>query len=100
RAIARTQRHHDEQFAIVVLGLDRFKTVNNSLGPLTADRLLVAVGGRLQASLDGGAPGPRATLARLGGDEFAILLEDMTDASDAVKVAERLRAALRDPFDV
>ena len=51
RAIERTGRRQDELFAILVLGLDRFKAVNNSLGPLTADRLLVAVGSRLQASL-------------------------------------------------
>jgi diguanylate cyclase (GGDEF)-like protein/PAS domain S-box-containing protein len=104
RAIARTQRRPDELFAILVLGLDRFKAVQNSLGPLTADRLLVAVAGRLQAALavtdPVGGPAARVTLARLGGDEFTILLEEIADASDAVKVAERLRSALRDPFEI
>jgi diguanylate cyclase (GGDEF)-like protein/PAS domain S-box-containing protein len=104
RAIARTQRRQDEQFAILILGLDRFKAVSNSLGPLTADRLLVAVAGRLQAALavpdSGLQPQPRVTLARLGGDEFTILLEEIVDASDAVRLAESLRSTLQEPFDI
>jgi diguanylate cyclase (GGDEF)-like protein/PAS domain S-box-containing protein len=104
RAIRRTQRRQDEMFALLVLGLDRFKVVNNSLGPLTADRLLVAVARRLQARLCGqDAVGHHArsfTLARLEGDEFTVLLEDITEASHAVRVAERLQSALREPFDV
>jgi diguanylate cyclase (GGDEF)-like protein/PAS domain S-box-containing protein len=104
RAIARTQRRQDELFAILILGLDRFKAVSNSLGPLTADRLLVAVAGRLQLALSApdseAQPQPRVTLARLGGDEFTILLEEIVDASDAVKLAERLRATLLEPFDI
>ena len=79
-----------------VLGLDRFNVVNDSLGLLTADRLLVAVARRLQASLratDAVARDEHGfTLARLGGDEFTVLLDDITDASDAMRVAERLRA--------
>jgi len=102
RAIARTQRRHDEPFAIIMLGLDRFKAVNNSLGQVNADCLLVAVAGRLQAALSEAHPdvprAPRITLARLGGEEFTILLEEIADASDAVRVAEHLRSALREPF--
>src|SRR4029077_15668456 len=98
RAIARSQRPHDELFAILMLGLDRFKAVNNSLGLLNADSLLVAVAGRLQAALSEAEPrvprAPGITLARLGGEEFTILLEEIADASDAVRVAERLRSAL------
>ena len=103
RAIKRTERHPGYVFAVLVLGLDRFKIVNQSLGVLSADRLLISVARRLQSSLrgtdvisrDGGF-----TLARLGGDEFMVLLDDITDASDAIRVAERLRAALCTPFDV
>ena len=87
-----------------MLGLDRFKAVNDSLGLLTADRLLVAVADRLQASLRATDAVSRAehgfTLARLGGDEFTVLLDDITDVSDAVRVAERLRRALEEPFEV
>ena len=94
----------DYVFAMLVLGLDRFKVVNQSLGVLSADRLLVSVARRLQAesARDRRRLARRGgfTLARLGGDEFMVLLDDITDASDAVRVAERLRAALSTPFDV
>ena len=89
---------------MLVLGLDRFKIVNQSLGVLSADRLLISVARRLQSSLRGTDVVSRDrggfTLARLGGDEFMVLLDDITDASDAIRVAERLRAALCTPFDV
>ena len=88
----------------MILGLDRFKTVNHSLGLTTADRLLVEVAHRLQACLratDALTHGGHGfTLARLGGDEFTVLLDDIDDASDAVRVAERLREALQRPFEV
>jgi diguanylate cyclase (GGDEF)-like protein/PAS domain S-box-containing protein len=104
RAISRTRRRSDFQFALVILGLDRFKTVSHSLGLATADRLLVEVAHRLQACLratDAVSRGGHGfTLARLGGDEFTVLLDDIDDASDAVRVAERLREALQHPFEV
>ena len=104
RAIKRTERRRDYVFALLVLGLDRFKVLNQSLGVLSADRLLVAVARRLQSSLRGADIVSRDTagftLARLGGDEFTVLVDDIADASDAIRVAERLRAALRAPFDV
>jgi diguanylate cyclase (GGDEF)-like protein/PAS domain S-box-containing protein len=104
RAIKRPARRPGYLFALLVLGLDRFKAVNHSLGLLTADRLLIAVAGRLQASLRSTDAVTRAeqrfTLARLGGDEFTVLLDDIADVSDAVRVAERLRSALEKPFDV
>ena len=96
RAQARRSGARDYVFALLVLGLDRFKDVSDSLGPLIADRLLVAVARRLQSSLRATdvvtRDEPAFTLARLGGDEFTVLLDDITDASDAVRVAERLRA--------
>ena len=104
RAINRPARRPGYLFALLVLGLDRFKAVNHSLGLLTADRLLVAVAERLHASLRSTDAVTRAehgfTLARLGGDEFTVLLDDISDVSDAVRVAERLRSALELPFDV
>jgi diguanylate cyclase (GGDEF)-like protein/PAS domain S-box-containing protein len=103
RAIKRTERQPDYVFAMLVLGLDRFKVVNQSLGVLSADRLLISVARRLQAGLRGTDVVSRDggfTLARLGGDEFMVLLDDIASASDAVRVAERLRAALSTPFDV
>ena len=104
RAIKRSERHPDYVFAMLVLSLDRLKVVNQSLGVLGADRLLISVARRLQACLRGTDVVSRDrggfTLARLGGDEFMILLDDITDASDAVRVAERLRAVLSTPFDI
>jgi diguanylate cyclase (GGDEF)-like protein/PAS domain S-box-containing protein len=104
RAIKRTHRRPDYRFALLVIGLDRFKTVNHTLGMLTADLLLIEVARRLQVSLRATDTVARDeqmfTLARLGGDEFTVLLDDIAEGSDAVRVAERLRASLHQPFDV
>jgi diguanylate cyclase (GGDEF)-like protein/PAS domain S-box-containing protein len=103
RAIKRADRNNSA-FALLALGLDRFTMVNDSLGPAAADRLLVAVAERLQSSLRPTDAVTREastfTLARLGGDEFTVLVDDITDAGDAVSIAERLRRALLEPFDI
>ena len=79
--------------AMLLLDLDRFKEVNDTLGHVAGDQLLVQVGHRLaeQPGVD--------TVARLGGDEFAILLEDATRES-AVAMAERLTVALQETFRI
>ena len=104
RAIKRGKRRPNPAFALLTLGLNRFNVVSDSLGPLTADRLLVAIARRLQSSLRPtdtvSRDEPATTLARLGGDEFNVLLDDIKDASDAMRVAERLRVALQEPFEV
>jgi diguanylate cyclase (GGDEF)-like protein/PAS domain S-box-containing protein len=104
RAIRRTERRRDYVFALLVLGLDRFKVLNQNLGVLSTDHLLISVAQRLQSCLRGtdivSRDGAGFTLARLVGDEFTVLLDDITDASDAVRVAERLRDALRAAFEV
>ena len=103
RAITRADRKNSA-FALLALGLDRFTMVNDSLGPAAADRLLVAVAQRLQSSLRPTDAVTREastfTLARLGGDEFTVLVEDIAEAGDAVSIAERLRRALLEPFDI
>jgi diguanylate cyclase (GGDEF)-like protein len=81
--------------ALVLLDLDDFKTVNDSLGHLRGDGVLVAVAERLRAQLRAGD-----TAARLGGDEFAVLLERVGGVRDALAVAERLAAELRKPVAV
>src|SRR5688500_10428302 len=86
RANPRVQRHPERRCAVMSLDLDRFKTVNDSLGHKAGDELLVEVARRMRAMLR-----PTDTLARLGGDEFAILLEDMERARGAAALAERLQ---------
>jgi diguanylate cyclase (GGDEF)-like protein len=80
---------------VIFLDLDRFKTVNDSLGHAAGDELLVTVARRIDESLRSAD-----TAARLGGDEFAILLEDLSGVQEAVLVAERLTEALHAPVVV
>ena len=81
--------------AVMLLDLDHFKEINDTLGHRVGDNLLRAVGERLA-----GAVRETDVVARLGGDEFGILTSCMTSADDAVVLAERLLAVLREPFFV
>ncbi|MCU4182764.1 EAL domain-containing protein [Acidiferrimicrobium sp. IK] len=81
--------------AVCFCDLDGFKTVNDSLGHLAGDQLLVAAGKRLASVVR-----PGDTAARLGGDEFAVLMEGITDPSAATAVAERIVSVLRQPVDL
>ena len=83
RALNRAQLETDFKFAVLFLDCDRFKLVNDSLGHLVGDELLIAIANRLEQSLL-----PVDTLARLGGDEFGIILENLTDITQAIQVAE------------
>jgi diguanylate cyclase len=79
--------------ALLLIDLDRFKEVNDTLGHHYGDQLLVQVGQRLQATLR-----LVDTVARLGGDEFAVLLPRIASAEGALAVARKLQAALEEPF--
>ena len=92
RAVARGDA---STVGVLVLDLDGFKTVNDSLGHAAGDRLLVEVAGRLLGATRGSD-----TVARLGGDEFAVLLENVRDDADAIAVADRIIASLQAPFVV
>ncbi len=94
-AFQRAQRRSDELFAVLFLDLDNFKTINDSLGHVIGDQVLVALAQRLIGCLR-----TEDTVARLGGDEFAILLEEIRDISDATRVADRIQQALRRPFSL
>jgi len=94
QALARTGRS-GHQVAVMFLDLDDFKNINDSFGHATGDALLVQVGSRMQSLLR-----KQDTLARLGGDEFAILLSDLTDADEAVNVANKLLQTLQASYQL
>ncbi|HEY0126324.1 MAG TPA: EAL domain-containing protein [Blastococcus sp.] len=85
----------DGEVALLLIDLDRFKEINDTLGHSYGDKLLCQVGPRLQSVLREGD-----TVARLGGDEFAVLLPLVGGVSEAEQVAARLREALHRPFEV
>ena len=86
--------------ALLYLDVDRFKVINDSLGHVAGDQLLVEVAHRLRACLrEADAPRmSRDLVARLGGDEFAVFLDGIRDSSDALRVAQRISEALNNPF--
>jgi diguanylate cyclase (GGDEF)-like protein len=94
-ALARTQRRAGSTVAVLFMDLDDFKVINDSLGHEAGDRVLVAVGERLEGCLR-----PEDTLARFGGDEFVVLVEDVEGPEGAVRIAERLMDVLEGPFDL
>ncbi len=82
-----------QALAVLFLDLDNLKLVNDRYGHHMGDQLLVAVARRLEGCLR-----PEDTAARLSGDEFAILLDGITDVTDATRVAERIRERIHEPF--
>ena len=81
--------------AIVLLDLDRFKDVNDTLGHAIGDRLLCEIAERLSRAMPASA-----TVARLGGDEFALVLPDITDAAAAVEQFNELHGVLTQPIEI
>jgi diguanylate cyclase (GGDEF)-like protein len=87
--IERTKRHSQDSFAVFYLDLDRFKVVNDTLGHAAGDQLLVTTAVRIQQCLR-----PEDSLSRLSGDEFAILIDEVRDINDAIRIADRIRGRL------
>jgi len=107
RAFTLSKRHPNFKFAVLFIDVDEFKVFNDSLGHTVGDEVLVQIGQRLTASLremdtisrpHPGASAKDDTLARVGGDEYTVLLEDIRNPSDAIRVAERLQSRLAAPF--
>ena len=104
RALKRSKKKKDYLFALLFLDLDRFKVVNDRLGHLIGDELLVQLGRRVERCLRTTDSVSRYEdqhlLARLGGDEFTILLEEIRRVNDATLVAKRLITEVTRPFDL
>jgi diguanylate cyclase (GGDEF)-like protein/PAS domain S-box-containing protein len=91
--VDRMKRHPHEAAAALFIDIDDFKLVNDCYGHVVGDALIKEVSDRLRACLrsDG-------TIARMGGDEFTVLVEDVNDPSDAIRVAERIQSSFERPF--
>ena len=111
QALTLSKRHANYKFAVLLIDVDEFKIINDSLGHAAGDDLLIQIGQRLKESVRRAdtvsrprtsdvpdRPANDDTLARLGGDEFCILLDDIRDPIEAVRVAERVQAELAIPF--
>jgi diguanylate cyclase (GGDEF)-like protein len=85
----------DGPVAVLMLDLNRFKHVNDTLGHPAGDSLLKDIGGRLAGCVRTGD-----VVARLGGDEFAIVLRASDPAAEAAEISRRIRAALTAPFNL
>jgi diguanylate cyclase (GGDEF)-like protein/PAS domain S-box-containing protein len=93
QATRRAERAPGHRFAVLMLDLDRFKSVNDTLGHLAGDQLLRGVARRLECCVR-----PGDTVSRFGGDEFALLLDGIREPGDATRVALRIQQALAEPF--
>lgn len=91
-ALERAERH-STSVAVLLLDLDNFKLINDSLGHAAGDHLLVQISQRLTDHLRG-----TDIAARFGGDEFALVCEDLCDDEESVRIAARINAALSPPF--
>jgi diguanylate cyclase (GGDEF)-like protein/PAS domain S-box-containing protein len=88
-------KRHETMVALLCLDLDRFKNINDTLGHLLGDKLLIEVGACLRGHLP-----EEVTVARLGGDEFAILLPDLGKPEHAAEVAETIQRLMSRPFRI
>jgi diguanylate cyclase (GGDEF)-like protein/PAS domain S-box-containing protein len=91
--VDRIKRHPQQAVAVLFIDIDDFKVVNDCYGHATGDALIKEVSDRLRACMRSDC-----TIARMGGDEFTVLVEDVTDPSDAIRVAERIQSSFTQPF--
>jgi diguanylate cyclase (GGDEF)-like protein len=103
QCIRRAEREPGRQYAVVFMDVDNFKDINDSLGHNVGDEVLITVADRLVNCIRGLDTVTRSgdeTTARLGGDEFVVLLDDISSASDAIVIAERIREQVQEPITV
>jgi diguanylate cyclase (GGDEF)-like protein/PAS domain S-box-containing protein len=102
QCVQRARRQPQHRFAVLFVDLDRFKLINDTFGHGVGDELLVGIAKRLVGSVRSvdSVVGPTRhnSVARLGGDEFVLLLDGLRTDADALRVAERLKSALSEPF--
>lgn len=95
RCLKKAIEQSDYLFAVLFVDLDRFKVVNDSLGHLVGDQLLIAIAYTLENCIQN-----QGIVSRLGGDEFIILLNNIQDLQEAVKVADDICTTLKSPFTI
>lgn len=95
QTIKRLRRHEHETFAILFIDLDRFKILNDSLGHLAGDKMLIKIASRLENALR-----TEDTVARLGGDEFAILINDLRDPYEIIQITKRIQEEIAKPVNL
>lgn len=95
QALAASKRDKDYRFCVLFMDLDRFKKVNDSLGHVSGDKLLIAAAQRLKRCIR-----EDETVARLGGDEFAVILTNISNIHDAEEVSNRINQEMAVPFDI
>lgn len=95
QAVEHASNNPSSQAAVLFLNVDRFKIINESLGHVSGDELLISLGRRLLMCVRAGD-----TLARLNSDEFAILVEDIDTLDQALNIAQRIHRELRNPFHI
>lgn len=95
QALKQCKRYEDQYCAVLFLDLDRFKVINDSLGHIIGDKLLVEVAQRLKTSMR-----DQDTIARLGSDEFVVLLTQLESPDDAIATAKRIQATLKQPYNI
>ena len=108
-AFVRTRRDTGQQYALLLANLDHFKVFNETIGTKAGDQVLQEIARRIGACLrqddmivrrENKGPASAAQLSRLGGDEFTILLDSISDPSDAMRIAKRIQEAVAEPFVV
>jgi diguanylate cyclase (GGDEF)-like protein/PAS domain S-box-containing protein len=106
-AFARARRDAEHSYALVLVNLDHFKVFNETMGTAAGDRVLQEIGRAISNCLreddtiarreSSGVAG-EAALSRLGGDEYTLILDAVSDPSDAMRIAKRIQAAVAEPF--
>ena len=94
-ALSKATENPTYKVSVLFIDLDRFKYVNDSLGHLIGDQLLISISERLRDCMR-----PSDIVARLGGDEFTILVEGRYDVSEVIRIAERIQQKFSMPFDL